>query len=239
MGELASGHLLEMTKRTFFTAALLGAIVACGGNVTSLGGVGDGTEPITNNDGTSSAKPEEPTGTSEDDAANAIDGGPADAGGGGSGKVCNPFVASPASACPAGEYCQADVPGTCGIGKCVTNPPPPPPFCPSMECGCDGKLRCAYGSRSNGVDVGSTQCGFTCGNTTCNGLTEYCEHAAGGAMLPDGGGAEWWTCKPIPAACDANRSCACVLQAIGAGGGGGYVCESEKDQKVTIAAMLP
>jgi len=104
-----------------------------------------------------------------------------------------------------------------------------------MECGCDGTLRCAGGSRPSGTDVGSTQCGFACGSATCDGVTQYCEHAAGGAMTPDGGVNEWWTCKPIPTACVANRSCACVKQATG----GGNVCESEKDQKVTLFVPLP
>lgn len=241
MGAVASAHSMAMTKRAFFAISSLVAVVACGGQVTSLGSVGDETVPggDAKNDGTgadsrtteqSSATP---TG-SDPDAGPADDGG---SGGGGSGKVCNPFVASPSSQCPTGEYCHSDVPGTCGIGKCVTNPPPPPPFCPSMECGCDGKLRCADGSRTSGVDVGSNQCGFACGNTTCNGLTQYCEHATGGIALPDGGANQWWECKPIPTSCAVNRSCACVIQAVG--GNGAFVCESEKDQKVTIQAMLP
>jgi hypothetical protein len=224
-----------MTNRAFFTISSLVAMVACGGQVTSLGSIGDETEPTTNGAGADPAKSESQGTSGGNDSA--IDAGSADGGssGGGSGKACNPFVASPSSACPSGEYCEADVPGSCGIGKCVTNPPPPPPFCPSMECGCDGKLKCAGGSRPSGFDVGSNQCGFACGNTTCNGVTEFCEHAAGGVMLPDGGANEWWTCKPIPAACVANRSCACITQ----NAMGGYVCESEKDQKVTVLAPLP
>lgn len=241
MGTASSPHLLgNMTKRAFFTALPFGfgAILACGGQITSLGSVGDETGSADGNqpnewvdyspNGASNGGAD---GGSADGGGGALDGG---GGGGGSGKVCNPFVASPSSQCPSGEYCEADVPGSCGIGKCVTNPPPPPPFCPSMECGCDGKLKCAGGSRPSGFDVGSNQCGFACGNTTCDGVTQFCEHAAGGAMLPDGGTNEWWTCKPIPAACVADRSCACIVQ-----NAGGYVCESEKDQKVTVLAPLP
>lgn len=231
----------NMTKRAFFSAFSFAAFVACGGQVTSLGSVGDETDPSRSgatNDATStdrdSTDTEQSSGTTN--GTKDIDGGPADGGGGGGGslKACNPFVTSPSSQCPSGEYCEADVPGSCGIGKCVTNPPPPPPFCPSMECGCDGKLKCAGGSRPSGVDVGSNQCGFACGNTTCDGVTQFCEHAAGGVMLPDGGANEWWTCKPIPAACVADRSCACIQNASG-----GYVCESEKDMKVTVLAPLP
>ena len=225
----------NMTKRAFFSAFSFVAIAACGGQVTSLGSIGENTD---NADGNQPNEWSDPAPKSTNDGAvdgGSVDGGAADgSSGGGSGKACNPLVASPSSQCPSGEYCEADVPGSCGIGKCVTNPPPPPPFCPSMECGCDGTLKCAGGSRPSGVDVGSNQCGFACGSTTCDGVTQFCEHSAGGVMLPDGGANEWWTCKPIPAACDADRSCACIVKASG-----GYVCESEKDMKITVLAPLP
>ena len=241
MGRRPSLHSSDMTNRTSFTVLSFVAFVACGGQVTSLGSVG---EPEENRAATDSSESNQPSGTGSSSGTGGTGGGAVDAGsadgssgGGGSGKACNPFVTSPSSQCVSGEYCQADVPGTCGIGRCVTNPPPPPPFCPSMECGCDGKIRCADGSRSSGVDVGTTQCGFACGNTTCDGLTQYCEHAVGGIALPDGGASEWWQCHPIPTACSTNRSCACITQAIS--GGTAYVCESEKDQKVTVMAPLP
>src|SRR5688572_2840924 len=114
MGTAFSLHSWEMTKRTFFAASSFVAIVACGGQVTSLGSVGDETLPDANGnvngDGTDSRGTEQSsqTPTGED-----VDAGPADGGGtggGGSGKACNPFVTSPSSQCPTGEYCHADVP---------------------------------------------------------------------------------------------------------------------------------
>jgi hypothetical protein len=54
-------------------------------------------------------------------------------------------------------------------------------------------------------------------------------------MLPDGGANEWWECKPYPSACSNEHSCACVKNSAS----GAYVCESEKDGKVTVLAPLP
>ena len=132
MGTGRSRHSLEMTQRTFFTvSSLLVALVACGGQVTSLGSVGDETGPGgngTNGAGTDSTTSDQSgtwSGSSSGSSGSVTgsDGGAADTGGGGgSGKACNPFVASPSSQCPTGEYCEADAPGTSGIGKCVINP---------------------------------------------------------------------------------------------------------------------
>ena len=54
-----------------------------------------------------------------------------------------------------------------------------------------------------------------CGTMTC-GPNQYCNHSSGGAQPPDGGSTARDTCVPIPGACLADPSCAC-LEANGAG----------------------
>jgi hypothetical protein len=65
-----------------------------------------------------------------------------------------------------------------------------------------------------GTDAAKRDAGpAVCGATTC-GTNEYCVHSSGGAQPPDGGSNARDTCAPIPAACVADPSCAC-LQANG------------------------
>jgi hypothetical protein len=205
-------------------------VVACGGTTTSLGSAGDD----------SPAQESENLDPSKSDAAGAVDAGSlkdTDAGKA-SGKACeaNPIVAI--APCPPGEYCVATAPGTCGSGTCKNKPPPPPPFCGALECACDGVVRCqGHSASGQGMDVSapgspSTPCGIPCGpSKRCNGLTTYCEHAAGGASLAN----ETFECLPIPAACATNHSCACVIAAAAPM----RVCVSEEGGKISLYHPLP
>ncbi len=103
-----------------------------------------------------------------------------------------------------------------------------------MECGCDGVIRCAGGAVQSGSEVGGAGvCTITCGSSTCDGLTQYCMHGIGGAVLPDGGANSIYMCEPIPTACTINRSCAC-MQSAGIAG----TCV-EKDGKLDVDVPLP
>jgi hypothetical protein len=60
------------------------------------------------------------------------------------------------------------------------------------------------------VDAGAHDAGpFTCGTETCT-PAQYCETGSGGAVLPDGGTHVSYGCKPLPPACLATATCACV-----------------------------
>ena len=52
--------------------------------------------------------------------------------------------------------------------------------------------------------------GVPCGTATCDARNDYCQNDNGGAVPPEGGSASSYTCTPIPAACDAGKSCACI-----------------------------
>jgi hypothetical protein len=198
---------------------------ACNGQVTSLGAIESGASAGQGDGDEEGGRP-----------AQGVDAGTPETGGfsygPGSGFACDPAAGQ---GCPDNEYCMSTTDATCGQGFCASRPPPPPPACPTMECACNGTIQCKGHSTSLGFDVGSNQCTVACGTTTCDALTSYCEHAAGGAPQPDGGTNEWYTCKPIPAACDTNRSCACVL----ANGSAGGTCETDANQKVRVFLPLP
>jgi hypothetical protein len=223
-----------MTSRAWTTLAFSVLIVACGGTTTSLGSTGDGTSPQEQQDQDQTKG----TGGSPDGSTgDPKDGGSADGADNSSNATCeaNPILAL--APCPPDEYCQSTAPGTCGSGKCKKRPPPPPPACPSLECACDGVIRCALHSPPVGFDIASpgspsTPCAIACGpSTKCNGLTSYCEKSGGGPPP----GVEFYECKPYPAACSTNHTCACVI----ANGAPNRVCTTEKDGKVSVFHPLP
>ena len=141
----------------------------------------------------------------------------------------------PVAPCPSGQYC-ASQDGLCtGSGRCQDIPPPPPPACPSLECGCDGTMRCAQGSTATGINVAPAGfCSMACGPKTCDGLTEFCFHGIGGPPPLDGGGTggSIYECRPIPVACAVNHTCAC-LTATEAG-----TC-TETNGRLDLEVLLP
>lgn len=231
MAARGSAHSRDMARTSpafFFSASIL--LFACMAKTTTLGSV----EGDANPDGTKDAASDAVSAT---DSAAAEDGGASGDGGAGSGIACqiaDPML--PVAPCPTGEYCRSDN-GTCGSpAHCRAIPPPPPPACPSLECGCDGKLRCKDGSRASGTDLAPAgHCSQTCGTKTCDALLEYCWHGTGGVPGPDGGATSLYECKPIPSACAVNRTCAC-LKAQPEGSAGSC---TEKDSRLDLDVPLP
>jgi hypothetical protein len=207
------------------TVVLIAAsLVACGGNMTSLGSVDANAaadSSVSTKLDSGSSKPVEDTGEPKD--------GGSDTGS----EACQADPSLAIAPCRPGEYCRSDIPGTCGPGRCTTKPPTPGVDCMGTECGCDGKLRCSWYSTSAGVDVGSTQCGVPCGTAgSCNGATEYCFHGTGG-VVP---GNTIYQCKPIPTACNNfyDRTCACLKANTGSDG----TC-TENGGKLDLDVPLP
>lgn len=99
-------------------------------------------------------------------------------------------------------------------------------LCPGSGpgCGCDAQLpQVVDGDRArfdDGRDI-AVRCvaggceayvaSFACGDQTCDSRTDYCEAFVPGVQLPDGGGAPiQYTCQPVPSACTATPTCACI-----------------------------
>jgi hypothetical protein len=134
----------------------------------------------------------------------------------GAAKDAGPSVCDDTHACADDQWCVR-AKGVCsGSGVCNTRPPPPPPSCPAypdMFCGCDGHSYCSEeDANSLGMAIAVYgSCAAPCGTTTCDALTQYCDHGSGGVALPDGGSNEAWTCKSFAdAGCASDRTCACI-----------------------------
>jgi len=54
---------------------------------------------------------------------------------------------------------------------------------------------------------------LACGPYSCDVATEFCYEAGGGAFLLDGGSNFTYACNPIPAQCQPNPTCACIIAA--------------------------
>jgi hypothetical protein len=206
-------------------------LVACFAKTTSLGSADNPVDGVDGSDASNKDAGSAPDALFDADAL-----ATSDASDGGSGLACqiaDPML--PVAPCPTVEYCRSDD-GSCGgAAHCTTTPNPPPPACPALECGCDGVVRCRDHSRPLGTDVAPKgYCGVTCGTKTCDGVTEYCLHGAGGVMTPDGGGSTYFACNPIPAACATNHTCACLQSNSGSAGS----C-TEKGGKLDLDVPLP
>jgi hypothetical protein len=75
---------------------------------------------------------------------------------------------------------------------------------------------------------------LACGSLTCNGNTQFCAESGGGAQPPDGGSNFTYSCDPIPAACTAAPTCAC----ISANSGNTCPCSQGPDG-FTLACLFP
>jgi hypothetical protein len=205
MGGARHAHSRLMTPRVALVM-LAALVLACSGKTTLLGRTDDGSEQ----DG---GQP------SLDDAA--ISARDAAADGAAQPVGCSSATLSP---CDESEYCAASEPFSCGAGTCTMRPPPPPPSCDGIECGCDGKLRCAGYAPAEGWDIGSTQCTLPCGpSLICDAVTTFCLHTITSQQ------GETWECLGIPQSCSIDRSCACIQPTVDAAGD----CAGD-DQKVTV-----
>jgi hypothetical protein len=148
---------------------------------------------------------------------------------------CSPppgTVCSPAMPCPSGTFC--DYPDDlCGAGQ--------PGMCVNVPVGCGKNLQITCGcngtnydnacmAQSQGVDVSNTGgCAapagtFACGSIYCAAGVDYCLRTTS-----DTGGADSYSCAPLPAGCGASPSCACL-----AAEPCGTLCEAGADGKITV-----
>jgi hypothetical protein len=196
----------------FFTTiagSILVALAACGGaTTTSLGSTDDGQ---TGNDASASSSGSNAGSDASAGYDSASNGSDASAP-----AMCGESGTKTYPPCPSTMWCDRGS-GVCGgLGYCKNRPPPPPPSCPAypeMVCGCDGKAYCSTDdARSVGVEIAvQGGCKTPCGTTSCDAVTEYCDHAFGGVALPDGGSNQWYSCKKFSeAGCAEKRTCACV-----------------------------
>jgi hypothetical protein len=128
--------------------------------------------------------------------------------------VCGGFTEFPTPPCAADEFCDYGI-NNCGAfdnqGVCTKRPQ----ACDKNlypTCGCDGQI---HGNECDanaaGTDVNNNGCmppagQFSCGAHFCQSNTDYCEHE----VSDIGGLPDTYTCKPVPAACGATPSCACL-----------------------------
>jgi hypothetical protein len=106
--------------------------------------------------------------------------------------------------------------GTLPAGLCMMRPG----VCPAVVdrvCGCDGQVHssaCAAAAVGHDIDETGAGCKppsgtFTCGPRFCTHGTQYCEAITGGPA----GAAGNYSCQPLPAACGATPTCACLADA--------------------------
>jgi hypothetical protein len=92
--------------------------------------------------------------------------------------------------------------------------PPAPPCAPVLDADVpdDGSIVDAGAHDAIARDAVASDGGmFFCGpTTTCDSATTYCLVGEGGPPLPDGGTSIVYSCEPIPNACGAVATCACL-----------------------------
>jgi hypothetical protein len=82
---------------------------------------------------------------------------------------------------------------------------------------------------------------FACGQMTCTG-SDFCMDSPPGIEGPDGGvPPDSFTCAPLPAACAATPTCACIGEAMGPGDpcspAFGAMCTVDAEGSVTIVCV--
>jgi hypothetical protein len=185
--------------------------LACGGATASdVGSSGGGDASGGSSGGGSSGGGGQGGGQGGGSSGGAADGG---IDGSSLGRACGEVAGG--ATCGAGEWCNRGEGVCAGKGVCETLPPSPPPSCPAypaMLCGCNGTAYCSVDdAHASGVEIAvEGSCTFGCGPSTCDALTQFCDHGSGGVALPDGGTNQRWECKTLPAACAQDRSCTCV-----------------------------
>ena len=120
-----------------------------------------------------------------------------------------------------GSGCNNDA--ECGPGRrCENSALTGPGTCVDAD---DGGIRTFDGGRWDGdggfgwSDGGITESdgggqASNCGPSLVCGTGEVCVRTYGGAMLMDGGGANWFACQPFPPACSTVAGCDCVGRVI-------------------------
>jgi hypothetical protein len=81
----------------------------------------------------------------------------------------------------------------------------------------------ASGSGGAGGDAGGATC------STCDPATTYCQSTVGGAVGAPGS----YVCKPLPAGCGSNPTCACLT------GGGCGTCTMTAGGVLTVTCQTP
>jgi hypothetical protein len=96
---------------------------------------------------------------------------------------------------------------------------PADPCCAGYEWVCStgtwqqSGLGCACQVEAGAVDAGP----FTCGTSTCAG-GDYCQDHPPGIVPADGGSfPDAYECLPVPAACAATPTCACIESTLPSG----------------------
>ncbi|XXT15040.1 hypothetical protein WME94_32810 [Sorangium sp. So ce429] len=214
----------SLYKATCFLAlSMLGAFIACDGDVEPPGD----TPSSTTTAGTGGSTTTAGTGGSTTTATTMTDTG----GSGGCGGGCiDPGQCHSSSDCAANEYCRQN--DCYPIGDCTPVPTDCAPDAASV-CGCDGTVydnACAAAAAGQSGHLSLTECSqppagqFPCGSGYCSLTDEYCRQGSDGAL----------TCVAPPAACADDPSCSCLAGQIGcsvcspttAGGALGTECES-------------
>jgi hypothetical protein len=145
-------------------------------------------------------------------------------------------VCSGPSDCPSGQWCLYPD-AECGKGSPAgTCTPVSELTCTASEvCGCDGKI---YSSVCTAAQIGvdttdATSCtapagAVACGGTYCDGATQLCsdqQTLAGGVCQRTIG------CVPLPSACAASPTCACLAE-----NGFGGTCTGDAASGFSVSA---
>jgi len=93
------------------------------------------------------------------------------------------------------------------------------------------------GSGSSGSSGGRDAGSLACGPYTCKVATEFCYEAGGGAVLPEGGSNFTYACNPIPAQCEPDPTCACIVAADA--GTHGCPCSVQPGGALLAACLYP
>ena len=113
----------------------------------------------------------------------------------------------------------------------------PKPFAHSGACGLDSGGGNSGSEGGSGSDGGRDAGSFACGPYSCDVATEFCFEAGGGAVRPDGGSNFTYACNPIPAQCQPDPSCACVVAADA--GTHGCPCSVQPGGALLAACLYP
>jgi len=122
-------------------------------------------------------------------------------------------------------HCDNQVGWVCDTRPCVPDAGPESAICTGIcsqggcingqeQTGnghCDNQFGWICDTRPCAPDASSDASSFACGTMTC-GSSEYCKVESGGPPpLPDASPQGFYSCVPIPAGCIATPTCACIV----------------------------
>ena len=157
---------------------------------------------------------------------------------GGCGDSADPIVGAsdggPDGACSSVGVCsEPNIPVGCHLGRptCTNGVADcPPVICPDGGEGDAQDGDAGVGGDGSAPDAGPFLCAGDDGSViTCDGRTQYCQVAEGGAI----GVTHPPACIELPTACLSNRTCACVN-----GAGSGTPCD-DNGGDITVTQLLP